>query len=280
MRNGALIAFIAVVGLAGCTRAIAAATSTRTDVVTIFSAGSLRGVVADLATQVAKDHGIKVEATFGGSGALRDRIEHGAHADLLLSADVASPHMLAAAGRAVVPALAFARNRICIVAPRAAGVTVSNVVKRMLASGTRVWTSTPVVDPGGDYAAAIFDRIDALHPGAGARLKARAKVVRNGTASLAPGPDHFARLFTDHRIDLLVTYCSGVPKLERQDPALTAFEVPARLDPHPVDGMAVLSDRPAVLRVALYLMSVRGQAIIADNGLVPIAGPDPAPAAH
>ncbi len=37
--------------------------------------------------------------------------------------------------------------------------------------------------------------------------------------------------------------------------------------------MAVLSDQPAVLRVALYLMSQRGQAIVAHNGLVPVAEP-------
>lgn len=243
------------------------------ETVTIFSAGSLRGVVGELATQVQSAYGIRVAATFGGSGALRDRIMQGAHADLLLSADLASPRKLAAAGRTVVPALAFARNRICVVAPRSAGVTADNLVEHLRAPGTRTWTSTPVVDPGGDYAAAMFDAIDALHPGAGARLKARAKAVRDATANTAPGPDHFATLFAQHRIDLLVTYCSGVPKLEQQDPTLTSLPVPARLDPHPVDGMAVLSDRPAVLRVALYLLSQRGQAIVAHNGLVPVAEP-------
>lgn len=275
MPHRVLTGWAASAGWLACVAAAAAAPAPvpPTATVTIFSAGSLRGVVADLADQAAKSYGIRIEPSFGGSGALRDRIEHGAHADLLLSADLASPEKLAAAGRTVVPALAFARNRICIVAPRSAGVTADNVVERMLAPGTRTWTSTPVVDPGGDYAAEIFARIGAQHPGAGARLEARARVVRDATANAARGPDHFATLFATHRIDLLVTYCSGVPALEREDPGLTSLTVPARLDPYPVDGMAVLSDRPAVLRVALYLMSARGQAIVAANGLVPIGGP-------
>lgn len=242
--------------------------------VTVFSAGSLRGVVGELAEQAQARYGIRIDATFGGSGALRARIEHGAHADLLLSADVASPAKLAAAGRTVVPALPFARNRICVVAPRAADVTPGNFVERVLAKGTRVWTSTPVVDPGGDYAAAILAKISAQHPAAGATLAARAQAVRDATAK-APGEGlaRFAGLFQRHQIDLLITYCSGAPTLLKQAPELASFELPASLDPHPVYGMAVLSDTPAALRVALFLLSPAGQAILTGNGFVAITAP-------
>lgn len=242
--------------------------------VTVFSAGSLRGVVGELAEQAQARYGIRIDATFGGSGALRARIEHGAHADLLLSADVASPQKLADAGRTVVPALPFARNRICIVAPRAAGVTADNFEARVLARGTRVWTGTPVVDPGGDYAAAILAKIAAQHPAEGATLAQRAQTVREATAK-APGEGlaKFAGLFAHRDIDLLITYCSGAPALLKQAPELASFEIPASLDPHPVYGMAVLSAQPAALRVALYLLSPAGQAIVAHNGFVPIANP-------
>ncbi|MGH8117794.1 MAG: substrate-binding domain-containing protein [Rhodanobacteraceae bacterium] len=233
MTLGALGRLVAAAALTACASAGIAAQTETPETVTIFSAGSLRGVVAELAAQVGLVYHIRIEPTFGGSGALRERIEHGTHADLLLSADVGSPRKLEGEGRTVVPALAFARNRICIVAPRSEGVTTDNLVDRMLAPGTRTWTSTPVVDPGGDYAAAIFDKINALHPGAGASLKARAKAVRDATAREAPGPNHFATLFAEHRIDLLVTYCSGVPKLEQQDPALASLRIPPGLDPHP-----------------------------------------------
>lgn len=242
--------------------------------VTVYSAGSLRGIVDALAAQVARKYDIKLVPTFGGSGALRTRIEHGSHADLLLSADLHSPQRLQAEHRTTLPALLFARNRICIVAPRADGVTAGNFVSRVLAPTTRIWTSTPVVDPGGDYAATILGKIAARHPAARATLEARAKAVREATAK-APGNGlaKFAGLFARRQIDMLVTYCSVVPALERKAPELASFVIPPQLDPHPLDGMAVLSDRPAVLRVALYLMSTAGQAIVAKNHLVPVSGP-------
>jgi hypothetical protein len=52
---------------------------------------------------------------------------------------------------------------------------------------------------------------------------------------------------------------------------LASFPIPAALDPHPQYGVAVLSARPEVLRTALYLLSEKGQAIIARNGLIPLA---------
>src|SRR4029079_11478726 len=125
------------------------------------SAGSLRGIVADLARE-ASAFNVEIKATFGGSGSLRERIEKGEKPDLFMSADVGSPQKLESQGRTVVPAIAFARNRMCIVSRKSAGVTASNLIDRMLAADVRVKTSTPVADPSGDYAWAIFDRIETL----------------------------------------------------------------------------------------------------------------------
>ena len=236
--------------------------------VEIYSAGSLRGVVGELAKAAAADFGIEIKATFGGSGTLRERIEKGEKPDLLLSADLGSPRKLEAQGLTAVPAITFARNRMCIVSRPAAQVTPSNLVDRMLAKETRVKTSTPVVDPSGDYAWAIFDRIDALHPGAGATLKAKARMTTAASAGSSTGA-----LFASGRIDMTITYCSGVANLRKEAHDLASFPVPSRLDPHPVDGMAVLSGRAQAMRVALLLLSEKGQAMIARQGLVPVSGP-------
>ena len=63
-------------------------------------------------------------------------------------------------------------------------------------------------------------------------------------------------------------YCSAA--IDREVPGLSSFPIPAALDPHPVYGVAVLSNRPEALRLALYLLSEPGQAIVAKNGLVPL----------
>jgi molybdate transport system substrate-binding protein len=262
-----LCALLAALGLAATASAVQAAPET----VEIFSAGSLRGVVNDLATQVAPGLNIEVKATFGGSGLLRERIEKGEKPDLFMSADLGSPRKLEAEGRTVVPAIAIARNRICVLARRSAHVTAANLIDRLLAKNVRVKTSMPVADPGGDYAWAIFDRIEALRPGAGAILKDKAQALMSLKGTPArPGQSPYAALFASRQVDMAITYCSGVAKLEQELPELTSLAVPPKLDPHPVDGLAVLSTRPAALRLALFLLSEKGQAMVAREGLVPI----------
>ena len=205
---------------------------------------------------------------------LRERIEKGERPDLFTSADLGSPRKLEAEGRTVLPVAAFARNRMCLVSRRAAGVTAANLTDKLLAKGVRLRTSTPVADPAGDYAWAIIDRIEALRPGAGAVLKAKAAASMNVHAEgTTPGQNPMTALFAAKQIDMAITYCSGVTTLEKDAPELASLPVPPKLDPHPVYGLAILSDRPAALRLALYLQSEKGQAIIAHAGLVPLSEP-------
>ena len=246
----------------------------RADPVQILAAGSLRGVVTDLAA-AANAVSIEIRSDFGGSGLLRERIEKGEKADLFLSADLASPRKLQALGRTALPVVAFARNRMCVVSRRSAGVTEKNLVDRLLATGVRVKTSAPIADPSGDYAWTIFDRIEAARPGAGAKLKEKAQANMTVTApSSAPGQSAAAALFAADLIDMSITYCSASVDLEKEIPGLASIEVPPELDPHPMYGIAVLSDRPEVLRLAVFLLSEEGQALVARNGLVPLSATD------
>src|ERR1700749_2418459 len=119
--------------LAACVSLVSsAAFAAAHETVVIFSAGSLRGVVTDVAADVSAAYGIEVKPTFGGSGLLRERIEKGEAVDLFLSADVASPRKLEMQGRAVVPAIPFAHNRMCIVSRRSLGLSASNLIERLL----------------------------------------------------------------------------------------------------------------------------------------------------
>ena len=80
-------------------------------------------------------------------------------------------------------------------------------------------------------------------------------------------------LFESRKVDMMITYCSHTANLGQDAPELTSLVVPPQLDPHPMYGLAVLSGKPAALRLALFLLSEKGQAIIAHAGLVPIAEP-------
>jgi ABC-type molybdate transport system substrate-binding protein len=237
--------------------------------VQVFSAGSLRGVVGDLAKQAGPALGVEVKGEFGGSGSMRERIEKGEKPDLLMSADMASPQKLQAEGKTVVPVIAFAKNRECVVSRKALGVTPANLAAKLLDPKVRIKTSQPIADPSGDYTWAIFDKIDAGHPGAGKTLKAEGEASWTLTAQPAkPGQSALAALFATGKIDMTIVYCSAA--IDKEVPGLSSFPIPAALDPHPVYGVAVLSNRPEALRLALYLLSEPGQAIVAKNGLVPL----------
>jgi molybdate transport system substrate-binding protein len=117
--------------------AITAPLAQAADTVEIFSAGSLRGVVGDLAKQAGAAFNLDIKPSFGGSGSMRERIEKGETPDLFLSADVGSPRKLETEGRTVVPVIAFARNRMCIISRQSAGVTERNLIDRMVVKGAR-----------------------------------------------------------------------------------------------------------------------------------------------
>jgi molybdate transport system substrate-binding protein len=246
------------------------ATPVHAETVDIYAAGSLRGLVGALGAQAAP-LGIEIHATFGGSGLLRQQIEAGATPDLMLSADMASPDALARAGRTQVPAVAFARNRMCLVAPRALGLTPANLIAVLTRDGVRIRTSKPVADPSGDYAFAMFDLIDRARPGSGAVLKAKA--TQGWSVTAPPGPNPTAALFQAHLTDVAVTYCSATPDVVAADPDLTALPVPAALAPQPVLGLALLSPKPAAARLALLLLSRDGQAAIDRAGLIALTTP-------
>lgn len=83
----------------------ASATSAAEPAVEVYSAGSLR----DALTEVARDHeartGQKIKLTFGASGLLRERIEKGEPAQVFTSADTGHPQRLASGGGWQAPAV-------------------------------------------------------------------------------------------------------------------------------------------------------------------------------
>jgi ABC-type molybdate transport system substrate-binding protein len=158
-----------------------------------------------------------------------------------------------------------------VVSRKALGVTPANLADKLLDPKVRLKTSQPVADPSGDYTWAIFDKIDAMRPGAGKTLKAKAEANMALTAQPAQGQTAQAALFAQDKVDMTIVYCSAA--VDKELPALlSSFPIPAALDPHPVYGVAVLNNRPETLRLALYLLSEPGQAILAKNGLVPLVG--------
>ncbi len=240
----------------------------------VYAAGSLTGAFNALLTAFGTLPGTAARPTYGPSGLLRERLERGEPADLFASADMGQPQRLADAGRGT-PVVLFARNRMCALGRGALGLTEANLLDRLLDPAVKLATSTPVADPGGDYAWAVFARAERAHPGARATLEGKAQQLVGGPsmAPLVPGQGPSEGVFLSGRADVMLGYCSGADALRRTLPDLAAIPLPPELEVGPEYGMTVLSAHPAAARFALFVMSGPGQAILAKHGLIPVALP-------
>lgn len=120
-----------------------------------------------------------VATKFGESGLMREWVEAGETAHLFAPANMPHPGSLEAAGRGAPVALS-AWNRFCALAAADLAFTSERLLDAMLSDEMRLGTSTPLADPSGDYASALFDRAEAVRPGATVALKDKAMQLTGG----------------------------------------------------------------------------------------------------
>jgi molybdate transport system substrate-binding protein len=242
----------------------------------IYAAGSLSAAFDEMIAAFPAPSGSVVPPVFGPSGLLRKKIEAGASADLLASADMTQPRRLAQ-GHPDRSVILFTRNRLCALGRDSLGLTSDNLLDRLLDPSVRLATSTPGSDPSGDYTWAMFARAEVVHPGAQSVLQAKALKLVGGpeSAPLVPGRGLVQGIFLANRADVLLSYCSGVGAVMREVPGLVSVALPPALSVGAAYGMVALSANPLATRFALFVMSEQGQAILAKYGFdaVGIAGP-------
>ncbi len=216
------------------------------DPVQVYAAGSLR----DALTEIARDHeartGQKVVLTFAASGLLRERIEQGAPAQVFASADTKHPQRLANQGQWQAPVV-FTRNTLCALAQGTVAVTSDTLLSTMLQPQVRLGISTPKADPAGDYAWALFQKAEALQPGATARLEAKALQLTGGanSAQAPAGRNTYAWVMEQNRADVFLTYCTNAVAARAEVPSLQVVAVPEALQVGAAYGLTVRAGAPA-----------------------------------
>jgi ABC-type molybdate transport system substrate-binding protein len=209
--------------------------------VTLYAAGSLKTALGEVAEEFSAATGTEVETAFGPSGLMRQRIEAGETAHVFASANMRHPRMLESAGRGGPVAL-FARNRLCALARPEVAVGPDTLLEVMLSEDIRLGTSTPKADPSGDYAWELFDKAEAVRPGAAEALKAKARQLTGGPDS-APAPEGrntYAWVMESGRADLFLTYCTNAVLAKAEVPELRIVAVPPALSVGAEYGLMVL----------------------------------------
>ncbi len=109
---------VAVAAVAGCSVPGATAAAKPPTELTVLAAASLQGPLERLAAAWQATSGTTLRIATDSSAALRAQIEHGAPADVFLSADTTNPDVLADAGLADGDPVAFAANELIVAIPK------------------------------------------------------------------------------------------------------------------------------------------------------------------
>jgi len=238
------------------------------ETVRLFAAGSLREPLTEVARLFEAREGSRVETRFGASGLLRDEIAAKDGADVFASANMEHPRSLAEAGRSG-PAVLFARNRLCALARPGLEATSADVVDRMLDPAVKLGASTPKADPAGDYAWAVFRKIDGLRPGSFETLDRKALKLTGGPSSPPPPRDRnpYGALIADGKADLFLTYCTNAQAAACEVSGARVVDLPDPIGVAADHGLTVLNDAPpGAFRLALFMLSPEAQGLLARHG--------------
>jgi molybdate transport system substrate-binding protein len=238
-------------------------------VVHVFAAGSLRDAFKEIGIAFQNATGILLESDFGPSGHLRQRIENGEQPDLFASADMSNPTALSGAGKAG-PVILFARNRLCALVRPGLAVTSDSLLSMLIDAQVKLGTSTPKIDPLGDYTWAMFAKADGIIPGSRATLEAKAhKLI--GSPGGSPLPPSVKNVFAWHlregHADVFIEYCSAGADFKKDMPDGEVVNLPVGLATGADYGLTVLptkNDNTAAL--VFFILSQSGQIILARNG--------------
>ena len=242
------------------------------DGLTVYAAGSLRAALTQIAADFeASPGGTRVHLVFGAAGLLRERLEAGEPADLFASANLEHPQTLADAGRAG-PVQRFARNALCALASPSFELLGRTLVERLLDPTVKVGTSTPKADPSGDYAFALFDRVEAsgmAPPGTAEQLKAKALQLTGGPHAPKPtgGRNVYGAIVAAGQADVFITYCTNAEIARHEQAGLQVLAIPPEINVAADYGLAVLRPAaPAAPRFAAFVLAPAGQARLRGMG--------------
>lgn len=236
--------------------------------VTLYAAGSLKGAMTEVSNAFTKATGIAVHGEYGPSGMLREQIERGQRVGVFASADMGHPRQLVASGRADA-VIRFTGNRLCAMAKPSVQLATENVLDKALNPAIKLGTSTPKSDPSGDYTWTVFDKAEAVRPGATVALKAKALQLVGGPQSekIPEGRSAVPYMFATGKADMFIAYCTTGQQAAREGVDLTVVNLPAALAQTADYGLVVLQkNSPEAAQFALFVLSEPGQSILAKWG--------------
>lgn len=236
----------------------------------VFCAGSLARAMRRLVDSHAAT---AIDLVAGPAGILCVRVVGGERADVFLSASPTAPRWLAAA-HGYAPPVTLCHNRLAVVARPGLRLAVESALDLLLDPDLTLACSTPGADPGGDYAMALFDALDAERPGSAAALRMKAVHPFGGHDNSAPvdGMSPAVAALKRGVADVMVVYRTTADATVAAVPGATAVTVPDAWLPRTDATLTWRADADEeTLRFVAFLRGPRAAAVIAGLGLEPAA---------
>ncbi|HEX7155295.1 MAG TPA: molybdate ABC transporter substrate-binding protein [Thermoanaerobaculia bacterium] len=213
----------------------------------VYAAASLTDALQEIATTYERQSGDRIRFNFGGSSVLARQIEHGAPADVFLSADEEKMNALERRG------LILASTRVSVLSNTL--VVVGDNIRNVhdLANARRIALAEPSSVPAGIYAreylrkAGVWQRI--------APKVVPTESVRAALAAVASG-----------NVDAAIVYRTDALSSKR---LRIAYEVPRAVGPRISYPFALVKGaKPRATRFLTYLRSPAARAVFARHGFL------------
>ena len=207
----------------------------------IFAAGSLRQALNDIISAYQQSGGQRYAPTYGPSGKLRQHIEQGNVPEIFASASIEHTEALFKAGK-LRSNLVLTRNRLCLMAAPGIKIASDKLIDIVLDPTLRLGASTPKADPAGDYTWELFRNIEKLHPGAYAKLDAKALKLVGGEFNPAVTESAYPAIFNDKKADVFITYCTNAVDTAGRVAGLTWARFPDQINVAAEYGIGVATN--------------------------------------
>jgi len=235
---------------------------------TVFAAASLTEMLKQVELVFEKAHPrLDVRLNMAASSRCRIQIEQGAPADVFLSANRSNMDPLVEAGVVEKPAI-FAHNRVLIIAPKANPAGMRSPAD-LAKAGTKLVTCSPEV-PIGKCTRIVIDKMDASGE-YGANFKAR---VLSNIVSGEPNVKGIGARIRLGEADAGVCCASDVTPAVRQD--VEVIGIPDEMNViggYPIAVVKGSSQKVLAREFIAFMLSGRGQSILAQNGFIPVKPP-------
>lgn len=232
---------------------------------TIVAAGSLTQAMNEIICAYEAQGGPRFTVQYGPSGMLRQEIEAGKKVDVFASASTDHTEALEIK-KLLGQSKVFTHNDLCVVARPELSLMENNLLDVIGRSTVRLATSTPIIDPMGDYTWQFFRNADKKLPGVYQILDGKALKFSGAIASAPGAKPPYVTAFEENKTDAYIMYCTNAVSTEKALPELITLRIPDELNVHSEYGNAAHPASFEGKRFVDFVLQPAGQIILKKYG--------------